>query len=278
MNNKITFSKIFSTSLTKYSDIFDLFDASLSKVILYFLLLNFMIVLPITLQVVNLEEPNYSRWGLTFHETVPEWIPDELPTHCVIRDQQLQCASSMVYEYEVINRDTVFTVYLNASDETTVSKVNSIVLKESTFDVYINEHTFTFYYRGFDYIDFADLHEEDARVAYDLLIESFFQSIKPTLILPVIIFFLGVLTIANLFLIVVLAAFSMLFSINNSNFPKFKNMIKLMIFASTVPSFINLILGFLEMSAFTSITYNLITPLIAYLMFRQSSIKQEIKR
>lgn len=237
-----------------------------------------MIVLPITLQIVNLEEPNYSRWGLTFHETVPDWIPDDLPTHCVIRDQSLQCASSMVYEYEIMNRDTSYTVYLNASDDTVVNKENSIVLKEATFDIYLNGHAFTFYYRGFDYIDFADLHETDARVAYDMLIESFFQSVKPTLILPVIIFFLGVLTIANLFLIVILAGFSMLFSLNDSKFPKFKNMIKLMIFASTVPSFINLILGFFEMSAFTSITYNIITPIIAFLMFRSSSLKQQLNR
>ena len=52
--NKITYSNIFAWSLTRYSQVFDLFDASLFKVFMYFILLNLMMFLPITIQVINL--------------------------------------------------------------------------------------------------------------------------------------------------------------------------------------------------------------------------------
>ena len=87
--NKITFSKIFTNSLSKFSEVFNLFEASLFKVIIYFILLNLMMFLPITMQVVNMENPDYSRWGFTFTEDLPSWLPSELPTHCVINDNEL---------------------------------------------------------------------------------------------------------------------------------------------------------------------------------------------
>lgn len=276
MKNNVSFATIFKTALTKYQDVFDLFSASFIKVLVYFIVLNLMIVLPITMQLVNMEQPNYSRWGFTFHETVPEWLPNELPTHCVIVDQSLQCASTMVYEYDITNRDTTYRIYLNATDDTVISTDNAFVFKDTTFDAYINGYEFTFYYRGFDYLDFEELHNESPENAADILYESLFQSIKPTLILPALIFFVGVLTLTNLILLLSLSGLAMLFGFNNSHFPSYPNMVKLMIFASTIPSFINLGLGFFGLSAFTSITYNLITPLIAYLMYRKSQLKYEL--
>ncbi|MCF7927287.1 MAG: DUF1189 domain-containing protein [Candidatus Izimaplasma sp.] len=278
MKSKVSFSQIFINSFYKFQNVFDLFEASLGKVILYFLLLNFMMFLPITTQVVSLSDIDYSRYGFTFHKDVPDWLPNELPSSCKIESQQLTCETDYVFEYQIMNRDTLYTIYFNVSDPSNYTEDATIIFHKDGFNMnFSNGRRLELNYRGFGYTDFAEVRQMSQEDASDLLFESVFQSIKPVLILPLILLFVGILTVTNIILIVALAAISMLFSINLSNFPKFKNMIKLMIFASTIPSIINLILGFYGLSAFTSISYNFITPIIAFFMFKRSRMLEETK-
>mgnify|MGYP000875620495 CR=1 FL=1 len=130
--------------------------------------------------------------------------------------------------------------------------------------------------RAFDG-NLADFDGMDQTVAADILFQDFFQSVKPIIILPIILMGVGVLFIANLFLVVMISALSMLFKFNQSNFPSYKNLIKLFMLASTIPAILNVFLGFLGLSAFTSLSYNFITPVIAFLMYRASRTKELIE-
>jgi maltodextrin utilization protein YvdJ len=123
---------------------------------------------------------------------------------------------------------------------------------------------------------FDSVMEENPEDAAAIIFEAFFQSVKRVFVLPLMLFVVGALFIMNLILITLLAALSMLFKFNQSNFPSYPNMIKLFMIASTIPALINVLLGFLGLSAFTSITYNFITPVIALLMYRASRQKLEV--
>ena len=276
--NKISYSNIFAWSLTKYSQVFDLFDASLFQVFMYFILLNLMMFLPITMQVINLGEIDYGRYGFTFTEDLPDWLPSGLPTHCVIDNYKLLCATNDVYEYDIVNRDTTYHIYFNVEDGVEINEENTIIFYQSGFNMNFDEGVvLRLTYTGFGYTDFNEINQMSPEEASDILFESLFQSIKPVLVLPIILFFVGTLTLMNIILIISLATLSMLFSYNQSDFPRYRDMIKLMIFASTIPSLINLGLGFFGLSAFTSISYNIITPILAYFMYKASRLNAEAK-
>ena len=274
--NKITFSNMFSWSLIKYHKVFDLFEASLFKVVMYFIILNLMMFLPITMQIVNFEHPDYARYGMTFTEDLPDWLPSGLPTHCKIDNNELQCATDDVYEYDLVNRDTVYHIYFNVSDDVVITDSNTIIFYKSGFHMNLRESiVLRLTYSGFGYIDFNEINQMSPEEASDILFEGIFQSLKPAIILPIILFFVGTLTLMNIILIFSIATLSMLFKFNQSEFPRYQDMMKLMIFASTIPSLINLGLGFFGLSAFTSISYNIITPIIAYFMYKASRLEIE---
>ena len=274
--NKITFSQMFSRSLSNFSEVFGLFDASLFKVVMYFILLNLMMFLPITMQVVNLENIDYSKYGFTFMEDLPDWLPSGLPTHCKIDENELQCLNDDVFEYDVVNRDKTYHIYFNVKDSVEIDDSNTIIFYKSGIHLNIGESSvLRLTYSGFGYTDFNEINQMTPEEASDILFESLFQSVKPAIILPIILAFVGILTLTNIILIFSLGSLSMLFKFNQSEFPRYQDIIKLMVFASTIPSIINLGLGFFGLSAFTSISYNIITPILAYFMYKASRMKIE---
>jgi len=274
--NKITFSQMFSRSISNFSEVFGLFEASLFKVIMYFILLNLMMFLPITMQVVNLENLDYSKYGFTFMEDLPDWLPSGLPTHCKIDNNELQCLNDDVFEYDIINRDTTYHIYFNVEDSVEINESDTIIFYQSVIHMNIGESSvLRLTYSGFGYTDFNEINQMSPEEASEILFESLFQSVKPAIILPIILVFVGILTLTNIILIFSIGTLSMLFKFNQSEFPRYQDIIKLMIFASTIPSIINLGLGFFGLSAFTSISYNIITPILAYFMYKASRMKIE---
>ena len=274
---KMSFAKIFKASTYQFSNAFDVFNASLFKVFIYFLMLNLLMLLPITLQVASLDDFDYERFGMNFTTSeIPDWIPEELPTSCNIRNNYLDCGMDHIFEYKLVDKDTTYTIYFNVPSDVTYNENNIIVFYHHGIEVHIRNSVVRLTYVGFNGTDFADLSDMEKEQAAGILFENFYQSVKPILILPIILFGVGALFIANFTLVVLLAGITMLFSFNQSDFPKYKNMIKLLMIASTIPALINVILGFLGLSAFTSLTYNFVTPIIAFFMYKASRIKIEI--
>jgi maltodextrin utilization protein YvdJ len=274
--NKVSFSQMFSRSISNFSEVFGLFEASLFKVIMYFILLNLLMFLPITMQVVNLENLDYAKYGFTFMEDLPDWLPSGLPTHCKIDNNELQCLNNDVFEYDIVNRDKIYHIYFNVEDSVEIKESNTIIFYQSGINLNIGEsNVLRLTYSGFGYTDFNEINQMSPEEASDILFESLFQSVKPAIILPIILAFVGILTLTNIILIFSIATLSMLFKFNQSDFPRYQDIIKLMIFASTIPSIINLGLGFFGLSAFTSISYNIITPILAYFMYKASRMKIE---
>lgn len=275
--SRITYSNMFYWSIFNFKRVFDLFDASLLKAYSYFVLLNLIAFIPITYQLMTIETIDYARFGMDFTENLPEWLPSELPSGCEFIDHELLCLTDDVFEYDVMNNETNYHIMLNVADGTNITSENTIIFYKTGFKMnFTNSNMLRLTYRGFDNVDFADLQNMEQQEAADILIDGMFNSIKPTLVLPLIIFFVGSFIVMNFILIATIAALSMMFSFNQNDFPCYKNMLKLMIFASTIPSVANLVLGFYGLSAFTAIAYNIATPIIAYFMYKHSRVFREI--
>ena len=275
---KIRFPDLFTLGVFKFKHAFDAFDASLGKLFGYFLFLNLLMFLPITSQVIGMNDLDYGFWGMNFHEEVPEFIGEDFPESCRIYNNQLDCGMSNIFEYEFMNNDSIWTVYFNVPDDVVYDQEHTIVFYRSGITLSTStSREFILDYDYFNNTDFGDINDLEDREAYDLLINKMFLSLKDVFTLPAILFITAALFLTNLILILTISAISMLFKFNQSNFPCYKNMVKLMILASTIPSVINVILGFNGLIAFTTIVYNIITPILAFFMYRASRLYLEIK-
>jgi hypothetical protein len=70
-------------------------------------------------------------------------------------------------------------------------------------------------------------------------------------------------------LLFTLAGFAMLFKLTIYDLPKYVDMVKLFVLASTVPGIVNLIIGLFGLSAFSSLVYNFLTPFFVYVLYRR---------
>jgi maltodextrin utilization protein YvdJ len=271
---KVRFTDIFAAGLYRFSNAFDVFQASFIKVFIYFVILNLMMLLPVSLQIMNLKDFDYQRFGMNFTTTeIPDWIPNEIPTSCHVNFNELDCGIDDIFEWELINNGNVYTVYFNVPNDQTIEEDNTIVFYKNWIDMKVRDSVIRLTYSGFNGMNFEELQSMNQEEAASLIFENFFQTVKPVIVLPLMIFGVGALFLMNLILILLLALLSMLFKFNQSDFPCYKNMIKLFMIASTIPAIISVILGFLGLSAFTSLTYNFITPVIALFMYRASQRK-----
>lgn len=274
MKTKISFVKIFKAATISFKDAFDVFHASLFKVFVYFVILNLLMLLPLSIQVLSIENFDFERFGMNFTTTeIPEWIPEDLPSSCVFENRELDCGIDVMFVYEMDVNGDLYQVYINASNDFESDDSYAVVFYQTYFKVIINDNPLTLGYGGLEGMDFGTLVEMEQSEAASILFEGIFQSVKNLVFLPIVLFSNGALFIMNLLLVVLLAALSMLFKLNQSNYPSYANMIKLFMIASTIPALINVILGFYGLSAFTSLTYNFITPFIALAMYKASRRK-----
>lgn len=275
--NKKSYTHMFRAGLYKFGDAFDVFEVSYLKVFLYFVIINLMMLLPLSISIMGMEDFDYARYGVNFTTTeIPDWIPSELPTSCEINFDRLNCGVDYIYEWELTNRERTFNVFFNVPDDQVYTEDDTIIFRTTYIEVRMNGGVLRLTYSGFNGTVFENYEDMTPEQASADLGEKFFQSLKRVVVLPLMLLAVGALFIMNLILVLSISGLSMLFRFNQSEFPCYKNMIKLFMIASTIPAILSLILGFAGMSAFTSLTYNFITPIIAWLMYRSSRIKREI--
>ena len=224
--NKIPFTTMFTYSVFRFNRVFDLFEAKLVKVFIYFVLMNLIIFIPVTYQVATLDSINYSRFGMTFHEEVPEWF-EELPKGCIISNGILDCQTKSVFEYDIQNRDTNYHIYFNVEEIGEYTESGTIIFGEKGFKInFATGNVLRFTYDQFPYTDFSEFDGMSKEEISTIIFDGMFQSMMPTFVLPIILFFVGGLMLMNFLLILFISALSMLFGFNQNDFPSYKNMIK----------------------------------------------------
>lgn len=272
------FSYIFQLGTYKLKHAFDVFEVSMWKLIWYFVFLNLLMFLPVSMNIVTMDDFNYSFWGMDFHEEVPEFIENELPSNCFIQNNHLECGTSEVYSFSIFNNETEWNVFLNERTTTIHDEPKSLVFYYDFIKMNFDENTsFLLDYDHFNNLDFEQLNQLEPEERYDTLINNMFLSIKDVFTLPMVLMITAALMVMNAILLVTLSLISMLFKFNQSQFPCYRHMLKLFIIASTIPSIVNVVLGFRGLNPFTTIVYNIVTPIIAFLMYRASRQHLQIK-
>lgn len=262
------FVKIFKAGLTLSAQAFDLLQGKLSTFLLYFLMLNFIMFIPLTFSIYQLDSSVQTLLGINISQQLPEDLATFFPDNCEIVNQQLICEDTEETIFEIaLNRP--LTVVINAQSDAYDGLFDHLVLKESTASLRLNNASLDLDYRGFSYLPFTDLSPLEADAIYTLFFDGFYQSVRPFFALPMIVILVGGYIALNIVLLLTLTGFAMLFRLTISELPKYKEMIKLFIIASTIPAAINLLIGFFGLSAFSSLVYNFLTPLMVFILYRR---------
>lgn len=262
------FRKILKAGITLSDQSFQLFQGKLITFLVYFFILNLVMFIPLTFSIYELDSSVQTLFGININEQLPDDLATLFPSSCEIVNQQLQCADAIETSFQVeLNR--AFTVIINAQSEAYDHSFDHLVLKESTASLRLNNAQLDLDYRGFSYLPFSDLESLSKEEVYTLFFDGFYGSVRPYFALPMILILVGGYIALNVVLLFGLSGFAMLFKLTISDLPNYKDMLKLFIIGSTLPAMINLFIGFFGLSAFSSIVYNFMTPLMVFILYRR---------
>ena len=274
---KIRFHHLFTWPLYKQAQVFKLFKFGLGKVIGYFLLLNLVMMLPITIGILRMETINYAQFGFDIEEDAPAWLPGALPP-CQVNDYTLDCPTEETEVFYFAFNDALYEIHFNVPDAVAIAEENTLVFKQSEIVVnFAGGIQLNLDYRGFEGLDFAEVSAMEQPEGAKVMLDALFQSVHPHLIMPLMIITVGGMIAMNFILLVIFAGISMLFKFLHSAVPSYKNTLKLFIIASTIPAIINLLLGLFGFSPFTSIVFNFLTPFVAFLIYRKNVARLELE-
>lgn len=262
------FRKILKAGITLSDQSFQLFQGKLITFLVYFFILNLVMFIPLTFSIYELDSSVQTLFGININEQLPDDLATLFPSSCEIVNQQLQCADAIETSFQVeLNR--AFTVIINAQSEAYDDSFDHLVLKESTASLRLNNAQLDLDYRGFSYLPFSDLESLSKEEVYTVFFDGFYGSVRPYFALPMILILVGGYIALNVVLLFGLSGFAMLFKLTISDLPNYKDMLKLFIIGSTIPAMINLFIGFFGLSAFSSIVYNFMTPLMVFILYRR---------
>lgn len=269
MNKILT---IFKGGLLLKASSFKRFDWPLRTYILYFLLLNLVMFIPLSFTIYELDESIQGLLGVQVTDTL---ALKDLDPSCEIVNQTFICEKDEIDDLIIEINDVPFIISFFKPLE---QNVNGISFNETTAEMIILDNSLNLDYRGFSYTPFVDFETMESNQIYDVLFEGFYPSVRPYIALPLILVFVGGYIITNIILLFTLSALTMLFKLTISDFPNFKNTLKLFIVASTIPAIINFGIGFFGLSAFSSLVYNFLTPLFVYILYRRYTLEEDLKR
>ncbi len=268
--NKRRFYHLFTYPFHRQNEVFSLFEFSFFKVLIYFFILNLVMLFPLSYGIISLDEMNFDLIDYNIEEDTPAWLPGDLP-NCTVLQGQLNCDSDDTTTRELELFETNYTLYFNVHHGATIDDEHTVLFRSD--DIIINMRdgiTLTLDYRGFEGLDFNEVSQMEQTKGATLLFNAFFNSLHPHIALPLMIIAVGGLMAMNLLLLLIFSAISMLFRFMYSDVPRYGNMFKLFVIASSIPAMINLVLGFFGLSAFTSIVYNFLTPLIVLVIYKKN--------
>jgi hypothetical protein len=260
--------KILKAGLTLSDQSFQLFQGKLVTFLVYFFILNLVMFIPLTFSIYELDSSVQTLFGININEQLPDDLATLIPSSCEIVNQQLQCEEAVETSFQIqLNRP--FTVIINAQSDAYDDAFDHLVFKESTASLRLNNAQLDLDYRGFSYLPFSDLESLSKEEVYTLFFDGFYGSVRPYFALPMILILVGGYIALNMVLLFGLSGFAMLFKLTISDLPDYKNMLKLFIIGSTIPAMVNLFIGFFGLSAFSSIVYNFMTPLMVFILYRR---------
>ena len=200
-------------------------------------------------------------WSIT--DEAPFQVIQTLPVGCNINDLQLNCPEIVKIQI----RDD-FSVLINQDDIVTN---HGLIFMPNNFRIISNGTSQDFSYfhlQGLDF-DYLRQHPEGDQILFSRLV----LAVQGVSMAPFIMssYLTGIISFFPY--IIVVSALSMLLKFKHSSFPKYREVLNIMVFSALMPTIIAIIVGFFN-PAFTSLILNFLTPVVAYFVYKKYVIPE----
>ncbi len=268
--------KFFVDSL-RVKRIYNLKDAKWSSVIFYFLLLVLIISFPLNLQIIRSGGWDLYDFTAGIRQQYPDWLPDELPEDIEISytGMYYENTDNSVFTTTNLDGDNLYIVFSPLADY--VPNDRTLVFEENQISYYDENGTYMFsadYSRVSGIVRFYDLKlgtQSNAVDKFASIIENSFSGYAQfkSIILNIVINL-----VMNILLVLVVSFLFIFIRIKFQKVTTFSDNIKIVISSMTLPALVGMAFGFIgvmELSAFTVVIFQFMTPIIAYVAIYQGS-------
>ena len=292
---KFQIARDFATSIAKLPDVYSFRDRKWRSSILYFCIITLIFVFPLTISILTMENFLFSSFGIDIvnEEDYAVVLKDEdllkarkddmfevveyLPDGCYFSGGRLIFDDTYVVTYtrtqrvdDNIETEKVNLVY-NPTDDTQFETKDSItiVYHEYYYDLYLKGFKFTCAYQSSFNLNYSDMVRRnitDAEAIEDILNVAFIGFINNISWVIIIVLFL-ILGLLNFLFIILIALCSRFLKYRDSNFPEFGEIVKVLIYCSTIPCLVGFVLGFFGAFTIATVLYNFILPFIAFYVY-----------
>lgn len=255
--------KQFIQSIRSLQAIYDFRKTSWGKVIVYYLLLVFIISFPLNLQMVRNKGLQIDGERLQIKSMMTKDFREELPEDCYIMPTYgFSCTETKNVTIDAGELTIVFH-----ADPSYEAPDNSLVFYRDrmvfTKDNVQEESSYVDYKN----IHFTDLKREKFETVKDRLVSGFKESFEAIDILNGVLLITGTNLLMNTIYIAIASSLAMLMKYGHVQFLKYKEIVKMFIYASTIPTMIAFLLGFFKLHGFIPVIYQFGTPLMFLLVY-----------
>lgn len=194
-------------------------------------------------------------WSLT--ETDQNKLVESLPNDCQIQNYQLTCSNRT----DIDLSNEVKVIFNGDGNQV----INGVIFNQDHLIFIESGRQYEVDYSYYEGLDFSN-------ASYEEVFAPLASSIKPIFITS---FVLGVYQtgILSVFIFTfVVATLSMLLKFGHTAFLSYKEVLNIIIYSATFPCVVALVVGILFNPGFTTLIYNIGTPLVAYFVYRRRVI------
>jgi len=261
--------------------IFNQRDASLKSIILYFIFLIFVISFPLNLQIIRSGGWDLYDFTTGINQNHPDWLPTNLPSDIYISSEGMQYIDPVVSTFQTTNGNGDILYIIFAPVETYYVFSRSLVFEPNTI-TYYNENGNQVFSVGYsniqDSVSFNELQfmtQSEAVNKFTAMIDQAFSSFA---IFKSIFLYTGITLLMNLLLVIIVSAIFIFIRIRFQRVTTFNQNLRIVIASMTLPSMLGFVIGILEivdLTAFSVVIFQLMTPLIAmFSIYKGSKIKE----
>ncbi|MDE5977855.1 MAG: DUF1189 domain-containing protein [Turicibacter sp.] len=232
--------------------IFELRKTSILISLFFLILISFMLITPFSFLLIG---DNFYRWDdqdWNLSEGDRVLLEESLPKKCSIDNQILTCS-----QFVEINLSNGVQVLFNAED----SMINDGLIFNEDYLVFAEQgRVYKIAYSYFEDVDFQYATYED-------IFSRLASSIKPIFIMPFILGAYRIGLLSTFIFTFVVASLGMLLKFKHANFLSYKEVLNLVIYSSTFPSVMALVIGMFNVGL-GMIIYNIATIVVSYFVYK----------
>jgi len=254
---KRIFQAIYSTKA-----IYDLRSTPLFLTLVVGLVIGVLHFSPFTFLFFNSQTYRFDsqNWQLT--EAEQTQLLQALPADCYFEDSQFHCDEVLSFHL----RDDL-SLHINYVPEV---MENGLIFETDRVRYYVTGQAYTLGYFLLEGLSVHDLQVAEA--GYDKLFNALADGLRGILIVPFVFGAYQTGIITYFVYILGISILAMLLKFAHTSFISFKEMVTIMVFSSILPSFVVIIVGFIVTPAFSTLIFNVGTPLWAYLVYRRQVV------